>query len=332
MIPNCNRLNGKVCSSPPALVFGPPTEMNAAIEPAATMEGAATPSRPSNNQLPPEIAKLLGDIGHALAQAPKALLLVNEEAEVISPFLDAYLADSLRSSCEGRKVALFRPNHPQGPTAALAEALSEFIPGLTPELFLAVKPDRRVSFVRMMLGKENLSREQLKAPASHILIVDHLEDARSGQHADRADFCNLLDTLAQEPWFGVAIAMGIESGEICEKAAGLSALCRQSSRVDLQTGKFKLAGRGKSGETRVRGPRDERPRTRTSFLPIALTAITAILLTSAVFLGGARLFNVDWRGVPKKNTSAETQPDDLSLIGNAATDEDPVEPSAAAGD
>ena len=61
--------------------------MNAATEPAATVEGAATPSNQTNDQLPPEIAKLLGDIGHALAQAPKALLLVNEEAEVISPFL-----------------------------------------------------------------------------------------------------------------------------------------------------------------------------------------------------------------------------------------------------
>jgi hypothetical protein len=213
--------------------------MNAAIETATAVEAA--PSTSFDN-LPPEIAKLLENIGDALARAPKALLLVNEESEVVSPFLEDYLSGSLRDAVPGRKVALFRPNHPDGPTAALANALSEFVPGLTAELFLAMKPERRISFVRMMLGKDNLKKAELREPASHILIVDHLEEARSGQHGDRADFCNFLDNLAQEPWFGVAIAVGSENSEVCEKAAGLSALLRQSSRVDLQTGKFKIAG------------------------------------------------------------------------------------------
>ncbi|MEM7011565.1 MAG: hypothetical protein AAF585_08795 [Verrucomicrobiota bacterium] len=271
-------------------------------------------------ELPPEIAKLLSDIGHALAKAPKALLLVNEEADVISPFLEAYLVDSLRQACPGRQVAMFKPNHPKGPTAALAEALSEFIPGLTPELFLGIEPGRRVSFVRMMLKKENLPKDQRNAPASHILIVDRLEEARSGQHDDRAEFCDLLDTLAQESWFGCAIAMGIESGEICEKAAGLSALLRQSSRVDLQNGMFKLAGRGKSGETRIREPRSDR-RARPALMPMALSALSAAAITAAVFLGGAHFFNVDWRSplglAPAANVSDPAK--DMGMLGSTAT-------------
>ena len=305
--------------------------MNAAIEPATTPEVSPQPEPHAHQDLPPEIAKLLDNIGHALAQAPKALLLVNEEADVISPFLEAYLADSLRQACPGRKVALFQPKHELGPTAALAEALAEFIPGLTPELFLGMAPDRRLSFVRMMLGKETQTKEERNAPASHILIVDRLDDARSGQHDDRADFCNLIDTLAQETWFGCAIAMGSETGEVCEKAAGLSALLRQSSRVDLQNGKFKLAGRGKSGETRFRQPRTDRPTAKPALWPMAMSAVGGTIVTAAVFLGGAHFFNVDWRtplGMHSEAANDGPSTAELSLVDSASAGDQATEPNA----
>lgn len=294
---------------------------------------SGSPSESSQaQQLPPEIAALLENIGHALAQAPKALLLVNEEAEVVSPFLHSYLADHLRRSAPGRQVALFEPKHDLGPTAALAEALSEFIPGLTAELFLSIPTEKRLSFVRMMLGKEAAGKKSREPePASHILVVDRLEEARSGQHDDRAEFCNLLDSLAQEPWFGVAIAIGLENDELCEKAAGLSALLRQSSRVCLQTGKFKLAGSGRSGGTRRREPRTDRPRTPAPFLAMLATAGATALITAAVFLGGARYFGVDWNEILTTPAAAEaegeptptpvpvadtTEPGKLSLVRN----------------